>query len=211
MSFVHLHNHTHYSLLDSTLKPNHLIAAAKADNQPAVALTDHGVMFGAIEFYKLCKKEGIKPIIGIEAYISTTDRFSKAEKVDGKAGKNYYHIILLAKDVIGYKNLCKLSSIGFSEGFYRKPRIDKEVLEIYKEGLICTTACMGGIVNSDIVARDLVKAKSEAEYYKNLFGDDFYMEIQRHKYDSDEQLIHDAAKIARELDIKLVCTNDTHY
>jgi DNA polymerase-3 subunit alpha len=197
--------------LDSSLRPHELVAAAKADNQPAVALTDHGVMFGAIEFYKLCKKEGIKPIIGIEAYMSTTDRFSKAEKVDGKAGKNYYHIILLAKDVIGYKNLCKLSSIGFSEGFYRKPRIDKEVLEIYKEGLICTTACMGGIVNSDIISRDLEKAKKEAQYYKKLFGDDFYMEIQRHKYDTDEQLIHDAAKIARELDIKLICTNDTHY
>jgi DNA polymerase-3 subunit alpha len=168
-------------------------------------------MFGTIEFYKLCKQAGIKPIIGIEAYISTTDRFSKAEKVDGKAGKNYYHIILLAKNLTGYKNLCILSSIGFSEGFYRKPRIDKEVLESYKEGLICTTACMGGIVNSDIIARDLVKAKSEAEFYKNLFGDDFYMEIQRHKYDSDEQLIYDAAKIARELNIKLICTNDTHY
>ncbi len=211
MSFVHLHNHTHYSLLDSSLKPDQLIAAAKADKQTAVALTDHGVMFGAIEFYKLCKKAGIKPIIGIEAYMSTTDRFSKAEKVDGKAGKNYYHIILLAKDIVGYKNLCKLASIGFSEGFYRKPRIDKEVLEKYKEGLICTTACMGGIVNSEIIARNLVKAKSEAEYYKSVFGDDFYMEIQRHKYDSDEQLIHDAAKIARELDIKLICTNDTHY
>lgn len=211
MSFVHLHNHTHYSLLDSSLKPNQLIDAAVADNQPAVAITDHGVMFGTIEFYKLCKQAGIKPIIGIEAYISTTDRFSKAEKVDGKAGKNYYHIILLAKNLTGYKNLCILSSIGFSEGFYRKPRIDKEVLESYKEGLICTTACMGGIVNSDIIARDLVKAKSEAEFYKNLFGDDFYMEIQRHKYDSDEQLIYDAAKIARELNIKLICTNDTHY
>jgi DNA polymerase III subunit alpha len=211
MSFVHLHNHTHYSLLDSITKTDELIKAAKASNQPAVALTDHGVMFGVVEFCKKCKEEEIKPIIGFEAYIANGSRLEKPKVVKGKKQRNYYHIILLAKNDTGYHNLLKLTSIGFKEGHYHRPRIDKEVLEKYTEGIICTSACMGGIVNADIIDGNLDKAKEEAIYYKNLFGDDFYMELQRHRYPEDERLIKHAVEIARELDIKLIATNDIHY
>ena len=250
MSFVHLHNHTHYSLLDAIIKPIELITAAKEAGQPAVALTDHGVMFGVVEFYKECKKQGIKPIIGIEAYMAGGSRKEKPQNTmvksevqysstpkdagglfidnsqsDGAMIKqtnqpqnvkpikerNYYHIILLAKNNTGYQNLLKLTSLSFSEGHYKKPRIDKEILEQYKEGLICTSACMGGIINADIIGGDLEKAREEAHYYKNLFGDDFYMELQRHGYDNDERLIAEAAKIAKEINAKLICTNDIHY
>jgi len=211
MSFVHLHNHTHYSLLDASTKPKELILAALNDGQPAVALTDHGVMFGAIEFFQTAKSNNIKPIIGFEAYIANGSRFDKPQTLGGKKEKNYYHTVLLAKDNAGYKNLLRLTSIGFSEGFYRKPRIDREVLEKYKDGIICTTACLGGIVNSDIMKGNLIKAKNDAHYYKDIFGEDFYIELQRHNYPDDERLIEEAVAIAKELDIKIICTNDIHY
>ncbi len=211
MSFVHLHNHTHYSLLDAVLKPHELVEAAKEAGQTAVALTDHGVMFGIVEFFKACKEKGVKPIIGIEAYIANGSRFEKPKTVKGVKQRNYYHIVLLAKNDIGYHNLLKLTSLGFTEGFYHRPRIDKEILEKYHEGIICSTACLGGIVNGDIIDGNIEKAYQEARYYKNLFGEDFYMEIQRHGYEQDELLISEVTKIAKEINSKIICTNDIHY
>ncbi|HOK14131.1 MAG TPA: DNA polymerase III subunit alpha, partial [Candidatus Kapabacteria bacterium] len=220
--FVHLHNHSHYSILDALPTIKELVAAAVEDRQPAIALTDHGVMYGTIEFYqevlnvnKSLKEKGeeyqIKPIIGFEAYIASGSRFDKTSlKADTKR-KNYYHLLLLAKDIKGYKNLIKLTSIGHLEGFYYRPRIDKEVLEKYSEGLICTSACLGGVVSSHLLKGDYEKAKEEAKYYKNLFGDDFYLEIQNHFYDEDQIILRDMPKLAKELGIKLVATNDIHY
>lgn len=220
--FVHLHNHTHYSILDALPTVKELVAAAVADSQPAIALTDHGVMYGTIEFYKeildtnkALKSKGsdyqIKPIIGMEAYIANGSRLDKSAGKSDTKKKNYFHLVLLAKNQTGYKNLIKLASISQLEGFYYRPRIDKEILEKYSEGLVCLSACMGGVINSHLVKGDYTTAKSEAEYYKKLFGDDFYIEIQWHNYDEDKIVLRDAPKLAKELGIKIVATNDIHY
>lgn len=209
--FIHLHNHTHYSILDAVPTPKELISKAVEDNQSAIAITDHGVMFGVIEFYKACKEKGIKPIIGCEVYIANGSRFDKTSGKSKTKKKNYFHLLLLAKNQQGYKNLMKLSSIGHTEGFYYRPRIDKEVLEKYSEGLICTSACMGGIVASYLRANDYENAKKEAEFYKSVFKDDFYIEIQNHFLPEDEIILRDAPKLAKEIGVKIVATNDIHY
>ncbi len=213
--FIHLHNHTHYSLQDGACTVSGLINAAKKFEMKSVAITDHGVMFGAIEFYKKAKKEGIKPIIGMEAYIvKEGSRFdkSKTEEIPGRRKtKPYHHLLLLAKNEIGYSNLVKLSTIGFLEGFYYKPRIDLEVLKKHKEGLICTSACPAGIISSHIVNGDLAKAKETAITYKEIFGDDFYLEIQDHSLEIEQPILEHMPRLAKELGIKLVATNDCHY
>jgi len=209
--FVHLHNHTHYSVLDSIVTVQELVSAAKKDNQTAIALTDHGVMFGAIEFYEECRKQDIKPIIGCEVYIANGSRLEQTAGKQATKKKNYFHLILLAKNEIGYKNLIKLSSFAHTEGFYYRPRIDKELLEKYCGGLICASACMGGIIPSLILDNQYEDAKKEALYYKELFGDDFYIEIQHHNYDTDDYLIKKLALLANEIDVKIIATNDVHY
>jgi len=216
MQFIHLHNHTHYSLLDGASTIQSLVNAAVANNMSAVAITDHGVLFGAIEFYKRASKAGIKPIIGCEAYIVTKgSRFEK--KVDtnrmskGEGRGIYNHIVLLAKNQIGYKNLIRLCTIGHTEGFYFKPRIDLEVLAKYHEGIIATTACPAGIVGEQLVNGHYDEAKEYASLYKNIFGEDFYIEIQNHGLQVETAILAGAPKIARELGIKLVATNDCHY
>lgn len=221
-NFVHLHTHSHYSILDALPTIKELVAAAVSDRQPAIALTDHGVMYGIIEFYqevmnvnKSLKDNGedyqIKPIIGFEAYMANGSRFDKSlSKTDGKK-KNYYHLLLLAKDFDGYKNLIKLTSIAHLEGFYYRPRIDRELLEKHSKGLICTSACLGGVVSTHLLKGNYEKAKEEAIYYKDLFGDDFYIEIQNHFYEEDKIILRDAPRLAKELGIKLVATNDIHY
>ncbi len=213
MSFVHLHNHTHYSLQDAACTVDSLINAALKNNMPAVALTDHGVMFGASEFYKKAKKSGIKPIIGMEAYIVVDgSRFEKGSEDAGrKKSRHYNHLLLLAKNDIGYKNLSKLSSIGFTEGFYYKPRIDMEVLEKYKEGLVCTSACASGVVSVHLVNGDYEKAKEVSLRFKEMFGDDFYLEIQDHGLEYDKFILEGVPKLSKELGIKMVATNDIHY
>lgn len=211
--FVHLHNHTHYSLQDAACTVETLVAAAVENKQHALALTDHGVMYGVSEFYKKAKKAGIKPIIGCEIYIvSQGSRFDKVERTDGlKKRKHYRHLILLAKNDIGYKNLTKLVSIGFTEGFYYKPRIDMEVLAKYKEGLIATSACIGGIVAGPLREGNTERAREVAIEFKEMFGDDFYLEIQEHWMNGDEVFRNEIPKLAKELNIKLVATNDIHY
>ncbi len=209
--FVHLHNHTHYSILDAVVNVKELVGAAVQDKQKAIALTDHGVMFGTIEFYEECKKNNIKPIIGCEVYIANGSRFDKDSGKEKTKKKNYYHLLLLAKNDAGYKNLMQLSTIGHTEGFYYRPRIDKEVLAKYSEGLVCTSACMGGIINANLKNGLYAEAKKEAEFYKSIFGNDFYMEIQNHGIEGDDIILRDAPKLAKELGIKLVATNDIHY
>jgi DNA polymerase-3 subunit alpha len=213
--FIHLHNHTHYSLQDGACTVSDLINAAKKNDMKSVAITDHGVLYGAIEFYKKAKKEGIKPIIGMEAYIvkegSRFDRGKNDENTGRKKSKNYNHLLLIAKNQIGYSNLVKLSTIGYLEGHYYKPRIDLEVLRKHKEGLICTSACPAGIVSTHIINGDLDKAKEIAIAYKEIFGDDFYLEIQDHSLEIEQPILEHMPRLSRELGIKLVATNDCHY
>ncbi len=210
--FVHLHNHTHYSIADAINTCNELIDAAVKDGQRAIAITDHGVMFGAIEFYRYAKSKGIKPIIGMEAYMAHGSRFDKISgKMKDSRHKNYYHLLLLAKDLKGYKNLIKLTSLAHTEGYYYKPRIDRELLEKYSEGLIATSACIGGVINWHLITGEDDEAYKTAKYYKDLFGEDFYIELQNHNLNEDTIILKKAPEIAKKLGIKLVATNDIHY
>ena len=205
--FVHLHIHSEFSLLDGANRIKDLPVRAKELGMKAIALTDHGVMYGAIDFYKACKKEGVKPIIGCEVYVALRSRFEKEAGIDNK----YYHLILLAKNNQGYKNLSKLVSLGFVDGYYYKPRIDKEILEKYHEGLICLSACLAGEINQKLLYGTQEEAEESALWYKNLFGEDYYIEIQnngiREQVLANQKLI----QLARKLDIPLVATNDAHY
>ena len=205
--FVHLHIHSEYSLLDGANRIKDLPVRAKELGMKAMALTDHGVMYGAIDFYKACKKEGIKPIIGCEVYVAPRSRFDKEPNIDNK----YNHLILLAKNNQGYKNLSKLVSIGFIDGYYYKPRIDLEVLEKYHEGLICLSACLAGAVNQAILAGDMQKAEETALWYKNLFGDDYYLELQNNGIKEQIMVNQRLVELGRKLSIPLVGTNDAHY
>lgn len=212
--FIHLHNHSHYSLQDAAATIEALIEATKRHNMHAVALTDHGVLFGAWQFYKKAKKEGIKPIIGMEAYIVIDGtRFDKKgdEPDYGVKKKHYNHLILLAKNLTGYKNLIKLTTIGHLEGFYYRPRIDFEVLQKHSEGLICTSACPAGPVSSALINNDYEKARRIAIQLKELFGDDFYLEIQNHGMEIEQPLLDGVPKLAKDLNCKIVGTNDVHY
>jgi len=212
--FIHLHNHTHYSLQDGACTVEGLVNAAKKNNMHAVALTDHGVMYGIAEFYKKATKAGIKPIVGMEAYVvSEGSRFDKGtdSKTGKKRSKHYNHLILLAKNKTGYKNLSKLSTLGHTEGFYYKPRVDLELLRKYSEGLVCTSACAGGVVSVPLRNGDYDKAREVSLTYKEIFGDDFYLEIQDHKMDVEKPVLEGMPKLSKELGIKLVATNDCHY
>ena len=205
--FVHLHIHSEFSLLDGANRIKDLPVRAKELGMDAMAITDHGVMYGVIDFYKACKKEGIKPIIGCEMYVAPRSRFDKEPDLD----KQYNHLILLAKDNQGYKNLSKLVSIGFTEGYYYKPRIDLEVLEKYHEGLVCTSACLAGAISQAILNGNMEKAEEIASWYKNLFKDDYYIEIQNNGIQEQVMVNQKLVQIARKLDIPLVATNDAHY
>ena len=213
--FVHLHNHTHYSLQDAACTVDSLVEAAVKNNMKSVALTDHGVMYGIPEFYRKATAAGVKPILGMEAYVvSEGSRFTKGKSEDQngkKRQKHYHHLILLAKNKTGYDNLSKLSTLGHTEGFYYKPRIDLELLRKYREGLICTSACAGGVVSAHLVNNNYEKAQETAKTYKEIFGDDFYLEIQDHNMEVEKPVLEGMPKLSKELGIKLVATNDCHY
>lgn len=223
--FIHLHNHTHFSLLDAISSVDGLVNAAVENKMKAVAITDHGVMFGAMEFYKKCLKNNIKPIIGCEVYVAqSSSRFEKAKKTveqevssdsaDGLASSNinYAHLILLAKDFTGYKNLLKIVSIGHTEGYYYKPRVDLEVLNQYREGLVATSACAGGVISCYITRGDMDTARKMTGKYKDIFGDDFYLEIQDHKsIEAEKKVLKVMPSLAKEFGLKLIATNDVHY
>ncbi|HSU68627.1 MAG TPA: DNA polymerase III subunit alpha [Tepidisphaeraceae bacterium] len=206
-SFVHLHVHTHYSLLDGACKVSELVKRCKSLGMDSIAITDHGCMFGVIEFFNECKKEGIKPILGMEAYMAPGDRRDRS----GTAGEAAYHLLLLAENLEGYKNLLKLSSRAYREGFYYKPRIDKEILVEHKAGLIATSACLGGEVASAFMKRDKAAAKKVAETYLDIFGPDrFFIEVQKHIQEQD-QVNPELADLANRLGCGLVGTNDVHF
>lgn len=217
--FVHLHNHSDYSLRDGACRIKDLVNAAVENKMKAVALTDHGVLSGVIEFIKEAKANNIKPIVGMEAYIVYKgDRFSRPKYVEdddidenAKRQKHYNHLILLAKNEQGFHNLIYLSSLGFLEGFYYKPRIDFDLLSKHKEGIICLSACAAGVVSYPLLKEGYDKAKEVAIKYKELFGDDFYIELQNHGMEFDETLLKGLPQIAKELGIKTVATNDVHY
>ncbi len=205
--FVHLHVHSEFSLLDGANRIKDLPVRAKELGMKAIAITDHGVMYGVIDFYKACKKEGIKPIIGCEVYVAPRSRFDK----DGPMDKEYNHLILLAKDNTGYKNLSKLVSIGFTEGYYYKPRIDLEVLEKYHEGLIALSACLAGSINRAILENNIDKAEEIAKWFQRVFKDDYYLELQNNGLKEQVIVNQKLIEISRKLNIPLVATNDAHY
>jgi len=205
--FVHLHLHTEYSLLDGACRIQEVVAQAKALGQSALAITDHGVMYGVVEFYKACRNEGIKPIIGCEIYMAPHGRMDKQYDLDGK----YSHLILLVKNKVGYHNLMKIVSKGFTEGFYFKPRADFELLEQYHEGLICLSGCIGGSVQQRLLRGDYDGAKTEALRYREIFGDDYYLELQNHGYKEDAVILPGQMRIHAETGIPVVATNDAHY
>jgi DNA polymerase-3 subunit alpha len=207
--FVHLHVHTQYSLLDGACRLQELVDLAAKSKMPACAITDHGNMFGAIEFYHKAQQKGVKPIIGCEAYIAPDSRFEKSSHGIKEAS---FHILLLAKDEVGYKNLMKLVSIGYIEGFYYRPRIDKEVLAKYNDGLIGLSACLHGEIPHLILSDDIAGAKRTADQYRHILGKgNFYLEIQDNGITEQAKVNKALIKISKDLDIPLVATNDVHY
>jgi len=211
--FIHLHNHTHYSLLDGACTVDGLVAAAVEQGMPAVALTDHGVNFGLLEFYKKAKSAGIKPILGCEVYVADGSRRDRSLHETGKQKKkrNYFHLVLLAKSYEGYRTLNRLTSRAHTEGFYYKPRIDRDLLAEHHEGLIALSACAGGVVSAHLVQENMEAAREAAIWYRELFGEDFYLEVQDHGIAVDKPVLEGMPLLAQELGIPLIATNDCHY
>jgi DNA polymerase III subunit alpha len=209
-SFVHLHCHTHYSLLDGACRIPDLVHRVKSLGMDSIAITDHGCMFGVIEFFNECTKAGIKPILGMEAYMAPGDRRERTSP-SGTGSDAAYHLLLLCENLEGYKNLIKLSSLSYREGFYYKPRIDKEILREFRAGLIATSACLGGEIPSCLSRRDAKAAKKIAETYLDIFGPDrFFIEVQKHVPEQD--LVNpELAELAKKLGVGLVATNDVHF
>ena len=208
MSFVHLHVHSEYSLLDGACRIEKLAERIKELGQDAVAITDHGVMYGAVNFYRACKAAGVKPIIGCEVYVAPRNMSDKEHGIDN----NYSHLILLCKNETGYRNLCYLVSAGFTEGFYIKPRIDWSILHEHAEGLICLSGCLAGYIPQRLIRGDYEAAKAQALELEELFGkDNFYLEIQDHGIEDEQTAGRELIRLHRDTGIPLVVTNDAHY
>ncbi|MCL2739390.1 MAG: PHP domain-containing protein, partial [Bacteroidales bacterium] len=215
--FVHLHVHTQYSILDGAAPIPKLFAKAQADGQPALAITDHGNMFGVKEFLDVAAKfPEVKPIVGCEVYLSPDGRQVRR----GKEDQSSKHLVLLAKNITGYKNLIKLSSLAYTQGFYYRPRVDHDLLQQYHEGLIACSACLAGEIPSLLLQGKKEEAESRACWYKQLFGEDYYIELQRHKskdpglqevYEEQQRIESELIALALKHDIKLVATNDVHF
>ncbi|MFM1751529.1 MAG: polymerase subunit alpha, partial [Actinomycetota bacterium] len=220
-SFAHLHVHTEYSMLDGAAKLDELVAKAVSDGQPALGMTDHGNMYGVLEFYKECRAQGVKPIIGTEAYLAYETRFERPNRrgqVDDSGGdteggrKLYYHLTLLAENNTGYRNLIKLASLAFLEGYYYQPRMDWELLERHHEGLIATTGCLGGHVLQALMKGDYKDAKTKAARLQEIFGrDNLFVEIQDHGLADQHRTNPQLLQIAREIGAPVLATNDSHY
>ena len=220
-SFTHLHVHTEFSMLDGAARVDELVAKALADGQPAVGITDHGNMYGTLEFYKEARKQGIKPIIGTEAYMAynhRSERPARRGRVDDSGGdteggnKLYYHLTLLAENEVGYRNLMKLSSRAFMEGYYYKPRLDWELLEEHHEGLIATTGCLGGQVLQAMLNGDDQGAFDKAGRLQDIFGqDNLFVEIQDHGIPAQHETNPKLIELAKKLRAPLLATNDSHY
>ncbi len=209
MSFVHLHAHSEYSLLDGANRIADLVRKAKRFEMPAVALTDHGCLYGAWAFHRQARREGVKPVIGMEAYVATGDRRDRTPAPSGPVRS--YHLVLLARDHTGYKNLVKLSSIGYTEGFYYKPRVDRETLARHSDGLVVTSACMAGEVCRHLAAGARDAARETAEWYAEVFRDRYYLEVQAHGTEGQAELNEQVFELADELGLPVVATNDAHF
>src|SRR6202050_1891098 len=220
-SFAHLHTHTEYSMLDGAARVGELVAAAVADGHPALGITDHGNMYGVLDFYKACRDAGVNPVIGTEAYMaaeSRNERPVRRGRLDDTGGdtdggsKLYYHLTLLSETTIGYRNLMKLSSAAFLEGYYYKPRVDWELLERHSTGLIATTGCLGGVVLQALLAGDDEKALKLAGRLQDIFGrDGLFVELQDHGRAAQTRTNPALLDIARQLDAPLIAPNDSHY
>jgi DNA polymerase-3 subunit alpha len=209
VSFVHLHTHSEYSLLDGANRIEDLLQRAADFENPALALTDHGCMFGAWTFQKKARKYGVKPILGMEAYVAPGSRQDRTRA--GQGEKAYYHLVLLARDLQGYRNLVKLTSIGYTEGFYHKPRVDREVLKRYSEGLIVSSACLAGEVARNLMSDDWDAAREAAAWHAEVFKDRYYLEVQGHDSEGQDQLNRKILKLGDEMGIPVLATNDAHF
>ena len=206
--FTHLHVHSEYSLLDGLAKIDKLFAKALEMGMDSLALTDHGVMYGAVKFFLTAKEFEMKPIIGMEAYVAARSRFDKQANIDS----DRYHLILLAKNETGYLNLMKLTTLSNLEGFYYKPRIDMEILKKYSEGLIVSTACLEGEIPQLLLQNQEKKAEEKAREFLEIFGKDFYLELQYHpKIEEYKKTNQGLVKLSQKLGIPLIATNDVHY
>ena len=206
--FVHLHVHSEYSLLDGACRIKQLIQRVKELGQDAVAITDHGAMYGAIDFYKEAKANGVRPIIGCEVYVAPRTRFDKVNGLDTSP----YHLVLLCENQTGYQNLIKMVSRSYTEGFYFKPRIDRDLLREHSEGIIALSACLAGEIPRALSQNDYQKAKEAAQFYLDVFGKDHYfIELQNHGIRQQQKILPDLIRLAKELDVGLVATNDCHY
>ncbi len=220
-SFVHLHLHTEFSMLDGAARVAEVIDAAVADGQPAVGITDHGNMYGVLDFYKACRDAGVKPVIGMEAYMAGESRFERPTRrgrVDDSGGeteggqKLYYHLTLLAESQVGYRNLIKLASLAFLEGYYYQPRVDWELLERHHEGLIATTGCLGGHVLQSLMAGDQQGALDKTARLRDIFGPEhLFVELQDHGIPAQHQTMGALFDIAERLSLPVLATNDSHY
>src|ERR1044072_2463868 len=209
--FVHLHLHTEYSLLDGACRLDRLVDKAHELKFPALAITDHGAMHGVIDFYKAAREKGIKPIIGCEVYVAPGSRLEK-KTGSGGGGGGYNHLVLLAKDEIGYKNLVKLTTAAHLEGYYYKPRIDKEILAAHKDGLIALSGCLASEIPESIQRDQLPKAREAIDWFKQTFGpENFYLELQNHGIPEQAKVNRQLIPWAQEFGLKLVATNDVHY
>ena len=210
MSFAHLHVHTEYSLLDGSNKIKECVARVKELGMNSVAITDHGVMYGVIDFYRAAKAAGIKPVLGCEVYVAPGSRFDK--EAVGSGDDRYYHLVLLAENDIGYHNLMKIVSRGFTEGYYYKPRVDIEVLQEFHEGIIALSACLAGEVQKNILRGMYEEGKAAALRYQDIFGKgNFFLELQDHGMQEQQIVNQSLLRMAQETGIELVATNDVHY
>jgi len=208
VAFAHLHVHSEYSLLDGACKIKNLVTRVKETGQTAVAITDHGAMYGVVDFWRECKAQGIHPVIGCEVYVAPRSRFDKTPELD----REYYHMVLLCENNTGYKNLMKLVSMGFTDGFYVKPRIDDEILQKYHEGLICLSACLAGEIPKKLSSGNYSGAKERALFYRDLFGkNNFFIELQNHGIREQQAIIPELVRLSKEIEVGLVVTNDCHY
>ena len=220
-SFVHLHQHTEYSMLDGAARIGDVVASAVADGQPAMGITDHGNMYGVLDFYKACRDSGVTPIIGTEAYMAHDSRFERPPrrgKVDDSGGdveggrKLYYHLTLLAENDVGYRNIIQLASRAYMEGYYYKPRVDWDTLAEHHEGVIATTGCLGGHVLQSLMNEGFDAALAKAARLQDIFGrDNLFVEIQDHGIPEQHRTNPQLLEIARKLQAPLLATNDSHY
>src|SRR5215471_1238359 len=212
MGFVHLHLHTQYSLLDGANKIKNLMPQVQSYGMSAVAMTDHGNMFGAIEFYRTAAQHGVKPIIGCEMYLAPKSRLDRSPvRADDYEGGGNFHLILLAMNLEGYRNLCRLVSTGYTEGFYHKPRVDKELLREYNKGILALSGCLSGEVARAMLAGKEQLARETAQEYAAIFDDRFYIEIQANHLPEQEKINPALIELARALSLPLAATNDCHY